>query len=366
MPASASAAARSLLPILISTALLALPVPASAGSSTKKQLKELNAKIDALTAQLAELATTVETVSADTAAIREEVVAVQQGLGQKLLADSSVQLCAEFAVEGEVELAAAAEAKVEGEGSLGAEVAANGGKVDAQARGKGGWKWAVKGTGALPKLVYCFDVLQAADQILAARATPGASRAAAATPFDPTQLSPAIQDYILALAQHDRVDLADRMGGVAQFAGLTPTAMNDTFEAVALANGNIDPMSVLNGNGPLRELGASLPLPPGVRQSLQEPGRITSTLAGFRPCELSGLDPDLQQVVDGACAAAPSWDPADAAQQLGGIGGLVSDASTILQKTTAMQTVLGAVRTLAGRICTAISAIPGVNPNCSV
>jgi hypothetical protein len=343
--------------LVLGASLVLCAGSAAAKTPVRKELEALNQQVAALSAQLAATNATLATIS-------EQIA----GLGGAPKPLHAVQLCVEAAVAIETKLGARAEGEAAGEGSVGVDAYGNGASVEAKARGKAETGVEVKGTFAGPKAVYCFDILEAATRILASRSREGGgvARGASAPRFDPTRLAPAVQEYVLSLAELDPVNLADRVGAVAQFVSLEPGALATSLDALAGASGDLDPVAIMNGEGPLKDLAASLPLPPAVRASIDDPGQLMDRLNDFRPCELSGLKPNLQGILDNACELRPSWDPAAAVARFGELGDLIANVQSVLTRSVAIQNVVNAIRTLLGRVCRAVDAIPGVNPNCSV
>lgn len=317
----------------------------------RKELEALNAQVTALAAQL-------ESANATLAAIDARL----QGTGPEPEPLHKVELCAELGLSAEGKITTLGEGEAAGEGSVGVDAYGNGASVEAKARGKAEAGVEVKGALEAPKLAYCFDVLALARNIRAARAGLPVKRGGA-NGFDPTQLAPAVQEYVLSLADLEPVELVNRAGALAQYVSLEPGALTAAMDAVGTASDQLDPIAILNGEGPLRTLAASLPLPPGLRAVVDDPSLLVDTLADFRPCELSGLRPNLQGVLDNACALRPAWDPAEI---VGSVGDLVANVQSILSKVNVIQPIITGIRTLIGRVCGAVNNIPGVEISCAV
>jgi hypothetical protein len=319
----------------------------------RRELETLNAQVAALSSQLT-------AANAALAAIATRLD--EMGPEPEIERLHQVELCAELGITAEGKIATLAEGEAAGEGSVGVDAYGNGASVEGKARGKAEAGVEVKGALEAPKIAYCFDVLAAARTIRAARAGMRVPRGGT-NGFDPTQLTPAVQDYVLSLADLSPVELVNRAGALAQYVNLEPGALADAMEALGAAGDDLDPMAILNGEGPLRDLAATLPLPPGIRAAIDDPGVLVDRLAAFRPCEISGLRPNLQGVLDNACALRPAWDPAEV---VGSVGDLVANVQTILSRVNVIQSVTNAIRTLIGRVCGAVNNIPGVEISCAV
>jgi hypothetical protein len=319
----------------------------------RKELEALNAQIATLSTQL----TAANTALAAIAARLDEI-----GPAPEVERLHQVELCAELGITAEGKIATLAEGEAAGEGSVGVDAYGNGASVEGKARGKAEAGVELKGALEAPKIAYCFDVLAAARNIRAARAGLPVKRGGP-NGFDPTQLTPAVQDYVLSLADLSPVDLVNRAGALAQYVNLEPGALAAAMDALGAAGDDLDPMAILNGDGPLRELGASLPLPPGIRAAIEDPGLLVDRLAEFRPCEISGLKPNVQGLIDNVCALKPAWDPAEI---VGSVGDLVANVQSILSKVNVIQPIITGIRTLIGRVCGAVNNIPGVEISCAV
>jgi hypothetical protein len=341
--------------------VLAAQPALAAKKPVKRELEELNAQVTALATAVANANTALDSISKQIAALQPPAPEAERVL--------ELEVCTELGVGAELKLGTFAEGEAAGEGSAGIDAYGTGASVEGKARGKAEAGGEIKGSLDAVKVGVCFDVLAAARRIIAARAgvaAPLRPRGGASPVFDPSELAPAVQDYILALAQVDPNDLVNRAGGLAQFVSLEPGALADALDAFGAAGSEVDPIAILNGEGPLRGLAAALPLPPGVRAAVHDPGAIVDGLAEFRPCELTGLKPNLQGVIDGACALRPAWDPVEVVASFGNLGTVVTNVQTILSRSGTIQSIVTGVRNLLVNTCNGLDGILGFDLNCAL
>jgi hypothetical protein len=202
-----------------------------------------------------------------------------------LLDPVSRQICLELGAELEAHIQYGGSIDGEFEGRIGAEGFGNG--VMGKVKAKPGFDFGANLKGAaVPKVAFC----------------------RAFGPIFQNSLSPAQARMTSALAGPDALgdeELTNRLLALAEKLNLTEGRMAAAMDAIPAFSSNGDLWQSLRSGGALSAAAEALPLPEGLRTTLQDPGQIVANFrAQLALCQQSDLPPAIAGVVSEFCGLA--------------------------------------------------------------
>jgi hypothetical protein len=192
----------------------------------------------------------------------------------------SFVLCTEPALNGEVQFKS--EVKVEGqvEGRVGAEGFGNGVMARLKGTPVGKFGESLKASWDVVKLGVCWDLGATVRNRRAAAAAGGGTLRAAAAPGD-------LADIIAGL---DVEALRQKLQAAADGLQLDPVRSLDALQGLTDVSFDGDPFAGLRGEGPLRQMAESMPLPEALRELAEKPAMVFERLNELRAQGLCSLD----------------------------------------------------------------------------
>lgn len=295
--------------------------------------RQVLSRLDAIDHQVRALNAQVEALAPQVAQVQSDVSTLASGGGGGSAAPPqvfSLQLCVKAGLAGEAGYSGEQALKVEGQGRLGAEAYGNG--LMAQLRAVPGAKigGGVKGD-AGGELQGCFDLRALAQRIQAG------------TP--PFPMSPGQQQIVTKMAATDQATLAGKLLDFASLTSLDPTALEAALDHVPQLTADADPLKLAEPVNNLTELAQFVPLSFQARTRLQDVG--ATFLAFEQQRDLCGLSlpPALANMVDPICTAAANEPLATALQST------ATQVSNIRTRVISLQSITSGISSVVNRIC---------------